>query len=77
MLFNYPNQADANNTNQNSIDQPKTKRRTRTPFTKEEDQQILQLVQYFGANDKNNWHIISSYISGRVQDNAESVTNFS
>ncbi|KAK8871807.1 hypothetical protein M9Y10_007550 [Tritrichomonas musculus] len=49
--------------NQNLSQQ--TKRRTRIPFTKEEDEQLLQLVQYFGVNDKNNWYFIASHINGR------------
>ncbi|KAK8834265.1 hypothetical protein M9Y10_027910 [Tritrichomonas musculus] len=51
--------------NQKLSQQPQIKRRTRIPFTKEEDQQILQLVQYFGVNDKNNWYFIASQLKGR------------
>lgn len=45
--------------------QNQVKRRTRIPFTKEEDQQLLQLVQYFGINDKNNWYFIAIHMNGR------------
>lgn len=51
---------------QNTNDQSKTKKRTRMPFTKEEDQQLLQLVQYIGVNDKSNWYFIASHIKGRT-----------
>ena len=66
MFFNYLEGSNQANLDQNFIDQPQSQRRTRTPFTKEEDQQLLQLVQYFGVNDKNNWYFIASNIKGRT-----------
>ncbi|KAK8843117.1 hypothetical protein M9Y10_025310 [Tritrichomonas musculus] len=68
MFANYYktlNQTPIDMNNQNLSQQPEIKRRTRKPFTKEEDQQILQLVQYFGSNDKNKWYIIASQMKGR------------
>ena len=51
--------------NQKLSQQPQIKRRTRIPFTKEEDQQIIQLVKYFGANNKRNWYFIASQLKCR------------
>ena len=68
MFANYYktlNQTPIDMNNQNLSQQREIKRRTRNPFTKEEDQQILQLVQYFGSNDKNKWYIIASQMKGR------------
>lgn len=70
MFFNYTNNLNLQNTDvssKNVNDSSKaTKARKRIPFTKEEDRQLLQLVQYFGANDKNNWYFIASHIKGRT-----------
>ncbi|KAK8893887.1 hypothetical protein M9Y10_022316 [Tritrichomonas musculus] len=68
MFANYNkalSQGTINMVNQNLNNQNQVKRRTRMPFTKEEDQLLLQLVQYFGINDKNNWYFIASRINGR------------
>ena len=68
MFTNYYralNQTPIDINNQKLTQQAQIKRRTRNPFSKEEDQQILQLVQYFGVNDKNNWYFIASQLKGR------------
>ncbi|KAK8840039.1 hypothetical protein M9Y10_030971 [Tritrichomonas musculus] len=68
MFTNYYkalNQTPIDINNQKLSQQALIKRRTRNPFSKEEDQQILQLVQYFGVNDKNNWYFIASQLKGR------------
>lgn len=41
------------------------KKRTRIPFTKEEDERLIALVNMFGIKDKNNWYFIANNIIGR------------
>lgn len=60
----YAQRSQVNNTEQKEINQ--IKRRTRIPFTKEEDERLLALVSLFGINDKNNWYFIANNIAGRT-----------
>lgn len=54
----------ANKTEQNKISQ--NKKRTRIPFTKEEDERLISLVNMFDIKDKNSWYIIANNIVGRT-----------
>lgn len=46
-------------------DKLEQKVRTRCPFSKEEDKLLLELVNLFGIENKNNWHIIAFHMNGR------------
>ena len=40
--------------------------RTRTPFSKGEDNKLIQLVNLFGVENKNVWHIIAKHMDNRT-----------
>lgn len=49
----------------NEIQISETNIRKRCPFSKEEDELLLSLVQYFGIQYKNVWNVIASHMKNR------------
>lgn len=52
-------------TNNNENENSEMKQRKRFPFTKEEDDLLVNLVQLYGIDDKSVWHLISYHMKSR------------
>ena len=69
MFANYNkalSQGTINMVNQNLNNQNQVKRRTRMPFTKEEDNKLKELVQLYSCiEDKSKWYFIANQIPDR------------
>ena len=51
--------------NVSKLDDKEPKNRTRHPFSKKEDNLLMELVRLYDTSDKNNWYLIAYHMDGR------------